>query len=88
MGCLVASLTSDNQRICMARLQKGLTVRALAAEAGVSGALISRLERGCVQHVRPLSAQKICSALDIPFESHFVIQEIQDTDEIKGDVAQ
>ena len=73
MECLAATVTGGGKSICMARIKKGLSMRALAEKAGMSVSAVSKIERGAVQYIRPLSAQKICSALDVPFESLFAI---------------
>ena len=70
---LVATATGGGKNICMTRIQKGLSMRALAAKAGISVTAISKMERGTVQSIRPLSAQKICTALEVPFDSLFTI---------------
>lgn len=53
-----------------ARRERGLTVEALAASAGVSSGLISQLERG---HGNPafLTLRRLAEALDLPL-AHFV----------------
>lgn len=73
MECLVATVTGGGKSICMARIQKGMSMRALAEKAGLSVSAVSKIERGAVQSIRPLSAQKICSALEVPFDSLFAI---------------
>lgn len=57
----------------MARIKKGMSMRALAEKAGMSVSAISKIERGAVRSIRPLSAQKICSALDVSFDALFDI---------------
>lgn len=74
MECLTATAKGGGKSICMARIQKGMSMRALATKAGMSVSAISKIERGAVQAVRPLSAHKICSALEVPFDSLFSIQ--------------
>ena len=73
MACLTAIPVNRGMSICVTRIHKGLSVRALATKAGLSVSAISKIERGAVQSIRPLSAQKICTALEVPFDSLFTI---------------
>lgn len=74
MNGVKAVVIGGGKSVCMARIQQGMSMRALATKAGISVAAISRIERGAIQAVRPLSAQKISSALNVPFETLFAIQ--------------
>lgn len=84
MRAKVATINSDGGSICLARIQKGLSIRALANKSGLSVAAVSKIERGATKNIRPLSAQKICSALEVPFDDLFTIKVPGEAGEING----
>lgn len=84
MSSKVATINPDGGSICLARIQKGLSIRALANKSGLSVAAVSKIERGATKNIRPLSAQKICSALEVPFDDLFTINVPSGAEEISG----
>jgi len=73
MPNFATTVADGGARISEMRIKKGLSMRALAVKAELSVSTVSKIERGAVQSIRPLSAQKICSALEVPFDSLFAI---------------
>lgn len=78
MARLTASLV-NGQSISKARIEQGMSMSKLALKSGLSVASISKIERGTTQSVRPLSAQKICDAMGIPFDNLFTIETVART---------
>lgn len=69
--------------ICKIRIRQGLSVNSLAKKAGLSPAAVSKIERGVSRSIRPLSAQKLCNALGMPFDDLFTIEEMDQTQQIE-----
>lgn len=59
------------ESITLARISMGMSMKDLAAAAGVSHAAISKIESGKVSTIRPLSAEKISRALGVEFDDMF-----------------
>lgn len=74
MRARVVTINPDGRSICLTRIQKGLSIRALANKSGLSVAAVSKIEQGATKNIRPLSAKKICSALEVPFDDLFIIK--------------
>jgi transcriptional regulator with XRE-family HTH domain len=55
------------RRVLLARLEAGLSQRALAEKSGVDQSTIVRVERG-EGGVRPMTLAKLAKALDMPVE--------------------
>jgi transcriptional regulator with XRE-family HTH domain len=55
------------RRVHLARLEAGLSQRALAEKSGVDQSTIVRVERG-EGNVRPMTLAKLAKALDVPVE--------------------
>ncbi len=68
-----ATVVAKGEEIARARIYKGMSINILAERSGLSVSAIYKIENRGGQTVRPLSAQKICSALDVSFETLFDI---------------
>lgn len=71
---LATTVADGGRSISKMRIKQGLSMRALAIKAGLSVSSVSKIERGMVKTIRPLSAQKICTALNVPFDTLFSIE--------------
>ncbi|PWK13114.1 helix-turn-helix domain-containing protein [Tumebacillus permanentifrigoris] len=56
-----------------ARIHAGFSQRKLARESGLSSPFISQLESG-LRNAGPEAAKKICTALEVPFEKIFLLE--------------
>lgn len=74
MERMAVMAAAGGNRISLARIQKGLSMRGLASKAGLSLAAVSRMENSGTHNIRPASAKKICAALEVPFDALFVIK--------------
>ena len=74
MPNLATTVADGGRNISELRIKQGLSMRALAIKAGLSVSSVSKIERGIVKSIRPLSAQKICTALEVPFDTLFSIE--------------
>jgi transcriptional regulator with XRE-family HTH domain len=66
----------SGNRIELARMSRGLTLRELGNMANVTAGSISAIERG-VSKPRPKTAKLLCDALKMDFNELFIVAEVK-----------
>lgn len=56
------------------RMKRGLSLRELGRQAGITAASLSAIERG-ISKPRPQTAKRLCDALEMEFDELFTVAE-------------